>query len=215
MTGPRMCSAASALPWTMTARSRCWTTCPTTGWSTTSMPRWWTRKPTILLGGLFPLTRRTRPMLRLSPPCLGPAFSGPCTTLVRGPGLAARAGCFPTTTKTGSWLSSAFRRMRSCPFGRMLTTPSWMPPSMSMWCWSTMKPSRPGMWSRWRSCTAAAWTALSAGMTGPLSRTILPGPGPTSPQRTPRQARKPAIIGSASPWCALRAPTMKSPSCPG
>ncbi|MFR0911796.1 MAG: phage portal protein [Evtepia gabavorous] len=109
--------------------------------------------------------------------------------------------------ESGSWLSGAFLRMRSCRSGRTLTTPSWTLLSMSMWCRNTMRPNTPRMWSRWRSCTAAVWTVSSARMTACWSRTALPTPAPTSsPSRTMKPAKWRATTGSASRWCALRAP---------
>ena len=197
-----------------TASPLCSRTCPTTGWSTTSIPRWWTKRPTTPLAVRCPLTPKTRSMPRPWGLCSGPVFCVPCTMLVRAHGLVESPGSIPTM-KTGSWLSGAFLLMRSCHSGRTLTTPSWTLLSMSMWCRNTMRPNMPRMWSRLRSCTAAVWTVSSARMTACWSRTALPTPAPiSSPGRTMKPAKWRATTGSASRWCALRAPTMKSHSSP-
>ena len=133
------------------------------------------QKPTILLGGLFSFDTENKAYAAALSTVFGSRFQRTMHNIGEGAWIGGKSWVFPYYDQNGEL---AFQRF---PADEVL--PFWADADHTILdaavhvyvVLGTMKPNRPGMWSRWRSCTAAAWTVLSAGMTGPLSRTILPG----------------------------------------
>ena len=134
----------------------------------------------------------------------GSGFQRTMHNIGEGAWIGGKSWVYPYYDQNGELAFQRFPADEVLPFGRMLTTPSWMPPSMSMWCWSTMKPNRPGCGQGGGHARRRCGLLSSARDDGTLEPDDFAGPAPiSSPGRTTQTGKESGLQLGAHPLGVL------------